>query len=120
MVIDDDAGMRTTLSYILADEGYEVCEGEDGSDAIEAASAGSARIFVMDVRMAHVDGIEACRAVNQRVPDAAVFLITAYVSAQAEAEAKVAGARALLYKPLDVPELLALVSEAQELRAAVR
>jgi CheY-like chemotaxis protein len=117
MVIDDDAGMRTTLTYILEDRGYDVLAGADGSDAIETAVLGAADVYVMDVKMAQVDGIEACRSIRQHQPDAAVLLITAYVSAQAEAKAEEAGARALLYKPLNVPELLERLGEFRPPRA---
>ncbi len=111
MVVDDDIGMRTTLGYILEEEGYKVLEGEDGLDAIQAAKEKAAKVFIMDVKMSHVDGIEACRTVHQYEPDATVFLITAYMSARSEVEAAEAGARALLYKPLKMPQLLDLVSD---------
>ena len=36
LVIDDELGMRETLTDILQDEGYEVSTAENGTDAISA------------------------------------------------------------------------------------
>jgi two-component system response regulator MprA len=109
MIVDDDSGMRRSLSCILEAEGYRVECGETGADAIVAAGRDDIAIFLVDVRMPGVNGLEACTRIKAQKPAVPVFLISAHVHDQAAAQA--ASADGLLFKPFRIPDLLALLAE---------
>jgi DNA-binding response OmpR family regulator len=48
-VIDDEPGIRTTLTAILEEEGYNVVAAEDGYKGIEAAKKTKFKIAFIDV-----------------------------------------------------------------------
>ena len=58
LIIDDDAGLRKSLSLILMDAGYEVIQAEDGKAGLHAASAKHPDIILCDVRMPKLGGLE--------------------------------------------------------------
>ena len=63
LIVDDDALVRSALSYLLAGaEGIQVVgEAGDGEAAVSAVTAHSPDVVLMDIRMPRVDGLEATR-----------------------------------------------------------
>ncbi|MFO7931217.1 MAG: response regulator, partial [Desulfosalsimonas sp.] len=59
LVVDDDAGHRTTLRTVLKSWNYRISEAEDGRAAADMAKNTPFDLILMDVRMAIMDGIEA-------------------------------------------------------------
>ena len=51
LIIDDDSGLRKSLSLILTDAGYEVVQAEDGEIGLATARAQRPDIILCDVRM---------------------------------------------------------------------
>ena len=51
LIIDDDAGLRKSLSMILEDAGYDVLQAEDGQAGLQAAAEKLPDIILCDVRM---------------------------------------------------------------------
>jgi DNA-binding NarL/FixJ family response regulator len=60
----------------------------------------------MDIRMGPLDGIEACRAIRERVPEAAVLIFTSFGTDEAVMSALVAGASGFLVKNTGREDLL--------------
>jgi CheY-like chemotaxis protein len=58
LVVDDEAGVRTMLSHLLARLGYAVLPAAGGAEGVEQyrLNRGSVGLFLMDVRMPAVDG----------------------------------------------------------------
>src|SRR5262249_38192798 len=56
LVIDDELGLRHTLSLILTAEGHAVEVVCDGRAGLEAAAKGSPDLILCDVRMPEMDG----------------------------------------------------------------
>ncbi len=57
LVIDDDQGLRKSLSLILADAGYPVIQARDGKEGLAKALDESPGIILCDVRMPEMDGL---------------------------------------------------------------
>jgi DNA-binding NarL/FixJ family response regulator len=76
LVVDDQASFRSVLRDVVARlPGFEVVhEAESGEAAIEAMDAHEARLVIMDKRMPGMGGIEACRTVAARHPEAVIVL----------------------------------------------
>ena len=58
LVIDDEAGVRRTVSMILEDEGYEVSTASNGREGLDRALDENTDIVLCDVRMPEMDGLE--------------------------------------------------------------
>jgi DNA-binding NarL/FixJ family response regulator len=109
MLADDQpvvrAGFRVMLE--LTDDLTVVGEASDGGQAIELARASRPDIILMDVRMPHLDGIEATRAITSD-PDLAgvrVVVLTTFEVDEYVFGALRAGASGFLLKDIDAHEL---------------
>jgi adenylate cyclase len=64
VIVDDDAGARAVLQLILEPEGYDVIQVESGEQAIALASTLEIDLFLLDIDMPRMNGIELCRALR--------------------------------------------------------
>jgi DNA-binding response OmpR family regulator len=113
LVVDDDADLCHNLWDLLREEGYRVCLAHDAATAVERVREGGHRVVLLDVRLPDGDGGAVLREVKRCAPGTEVLLITGH---RAEVEPKVrevlaGGASTLLYKPLDVPALVAALRQ---------
>jgi len=58
LIIDDDPGMRRTVSRILAGAGHEVIEASDGLEGVDLFRKNRPDIVVTDIIMPNKEGIE--------------------------------------------------------------
>ena len=65
LIIDDDAGLRKSLTLILSDAGYDVVQAEDGEQGLATAQEQSPDIILCDVRMPKLTGIEFLEAYRE-------------------------------------------------------
>lgn len=64
LIVDDDAGIRDTLSVMLREEGYDVCEATNGIEALQQMHASTEPMVVLlDMWMPHMGGEETLMAV---------------------------------------------------------
>jgi len=111
-VADDHAVVRQGLCSLLA--GYDdieiVGEAANGDEAVEMDRHLQPDIFVMDVTMPKLDGIEATRRIKQQHPAAVVIGLSVHDSPQVEQEMRRAGAAAFLNKETAVDQLYETIS----------
>jgi two-component system response regulator HydG len=80
LVVDDEASHRTMLNAVLSSEGYQIFEADDGKTAIEAVEREFYDLFLIDVRMTELDGIEAMQEIKKISPTIPIIIMTAYGS----------------------------------------
>jgi two-component system response regulator HydG len=114
LVVDDDAGVRYTLREILAGEGIEVDEAEDGAAALARYEMAPVPLVITDLRMPRMDGMELLRRLMARTPAPRVVVVTAHGSERQAVEAMKAGAWDYFRKPFENEELLSVVRRALE------
>jgi two-component system, NtrC family, response regulator HydG len=112
LVVDDEPSHRRMLEAVLADEGYDIYQAQDGRQAIERIQEQFYDLVLMDVRMSGVDGIEALKEIREFSPAIPVIMMTAYASVDTAVDALKSGAYDYLTKPLDIDELKILVAKA--------
>jgi two-component system, OmpR family, alkaline phosphatase synthesis response regulator PhoP len=61
LVVDDEAYIRRTLSYLLRKSGYDVETAQDGAEAIEKARALTPKLIFLDIMMPKKDGYKVCQ-----------------------------------------------------------
>ncbi len=113
-IADDQTLVRAGFVSLLAatDDFTVVGEASDGTEAIELARHGRPDVFLMDVRMPRVDGLEATRriAADPDLASARVIILTTFELDEYVFESLRAGASGFLTKDV----------EPEALRAAVR
>ena len=67
IVADDQSAWRDLLRSLLSREGIQVLLVRDGQEAVELARSTLAKLVLLDVRMPHLDGLEACACIRKNL-----------------------------------------------------
>ncbi|MEQ9618570.1 MAG: sigma-54 dependent transcriptional regulator [Deltaproteobacteria bacterium] len=122
LVIDDERGIRESLTLILQMEGYGVDSAEDARAAIDLIASGKLYDFIIcDIKLPGMSGIEFLQQPECRDIDSIVIMISAYGSIESSIEAIKRGAADYINKPINSEELILRMHMARErhrLRAA--
>ena len=110
LLIEDEPGLRVTVSDLLTAEGYEVETAADGEAGLTRATApGAFDLVILDVMLPKRNGFEVCRELRQRGIDIAILMLTAKTQVADRVVGLKLGADDYLTKPFDPAELLARV-----------
>jgi two-component system response regulator HydG len=96
--------MRELLLTILKTEGYDVAVAEDGELAVASCRARPADVVLMDLDLPDKPGILAIRELGTEFPEAVIVAMSGDADApwhDTLTEARIAGARLTLRKPLE-------------------
>ena len=113
-VVDDDRDMVRSLCEILELHGWETLTSHDGEAAIALSQAEDVKLFLMDVRMPRLSGVDAWNVIRRQQPGARSILMTAYAPPEALALTPGDGVIRILRKPLAIPELIAALDLAHQ------
>jgi two-component system nitrogen regulation response regulator NtrX len=117
LIVDDEEGIRESLTEIFEDEGYETLAASSGEEAIRMAVESAPDIVLLDVWMSGMDGIEALRELKGVNPDLPVIVISGHANIEIAIKATKMGAYDLLEKPLSMEKVLLAVQRALEKRS---
>jgi two-component system chemotaxis response regulator CheY len=110
LVCDDAIFMRTMISDILSQAGYEIVgEAETGVQAIERYKQLKPDLVTMDIVMPDLGGIEAVREIVKFDPAARILMCSAMGQQALVVEAIQAGARDFVVKPFQPSRVLEAV-----------
>lgn len=107
LIVDDDLEIRTCLSDILQEAGYEVNDAEDGEVALALLRRGGYDVVLLDLVMPRLSGVEVLR----RLPVGAPPIVVATGMHQLP---DLSRAAAVLRKPYDLDELLTVLRRVLE------
>jgi DNA-binding NtrC family response regulator len=107
LVVDDDAEVRATTCEYLAMQGFEVIEATNGLEALLQFKHAKPVGVVLDLRMPRLGGVDALKRMVAFDPAVRVVVVTGEVDAQLGEQALGLGAKAVLRKPVVLPDLLA-------------
>ena len=113
MTVDDSASLRQMVGVVLRGGGYEVVEAVDGLDALSKLKGQELHLFLTDVNMPKMDGLEFTRQLRA-IPQykfVPIVLLTTESNPEKKKEGKAAGATAWIVKPFDPDQLLAVVKK---------
>ena len=106
LVVDDALFMRTALSNMLQEWGFEVvAQAANGREAVNMYKEHSPDLVTMDVTMPVMSGIEALKLIIQDDPEAKIIMITALGQQRIIVDALENGAKDFITKPFQ-PESL--------------
>lgn len=110
LVVDDSEDNLYLMQLILEIQGYRVYIANNGQDALKSSVEYHPNLILLDVMMPQMDGYEVINQLRQNISLSSipVYLVTAdkYIS---RGEAIAAGADGLIYKPIEIDELLSQV-----------
>jgi CheY-like chemotaxis protein len=117
MLVDDVPGTRDLLRQMLEGQGVNVAaECDDGLSVLERVFEHDIDVVVMDVRMPHLDGIQATRLLKKRRPDVQVIMFSILDDDREKAASKEAGAFTYLVKGASFLDLRQRIFEAYTAR----
>jgi CheY-like chemotaxis protein len=112
LIVDDDHGLRATLSAVLEDEGYTVVTAFDGRDALEKIEAAPPALMLLDIGMPRMDGYELVEELERRGLRTRIPVLVVTADGRAEEKARRVGAQGWVAKPFTIEGLTAQVSRA--------
>ncbi len=116
LLADDHAIVRDGIRSLLATEpGIEVVgEAADGHEAVAKAEDLRPDVFLMDLVMPGMDGLEAIRRIVARQPDARILVLTSFAGDDKVFPAIKAGAVGYLLKDCDADELVRAIRQVHD------
>lgn len=119
LVVDDEETICLSLSAWLSKEGFHVETAGSGQKALEMLSVKTFDLYLLDLKMPGMDGLELLTRIRAIQPEAAAIMITAHGSIQTAVDSMKKGAIDYLCKPFD-PDELSLVMERAATTKALR
>jgi two-component system, OmpR family, alkaline phosphatase synthesis response regulator PhoP len=107
LVVEDEAGLRLTLSDRLTSEGYQVEVAADGEAGLSSATNGGFDLIVLDVMLPRMNGFDVCREVRRRGVMTPILMLTARGQVVDKVVGLKLGADDYLTKPFEAIELVA-------------
>lgn len=116
-VVDDDPSVRKALARLLTTFGMEIDVFESGLDFLLAAPWDGLDCLIVDLHMPRLTAIDVLHALPQINAELPALVVTAQGSPEMCSECIAAGAREVLFKPVDEVSLLAAIDRAVPFRA---
>jgi len=114
LVVDDELGLRHTLSLILQAEGHTVRAASDAASGLQRLAEEPADLIICDVRMPGLDGLGFLDKYKEQGGSALVIMMSAYGDDDAALEAIRRGAYDFIAKPFRADQVLLVVRKAIE------
>jgi CheY-like chemotaxis protein len=124
LIVDDDAGFRTTICRDLAEHGFTVSVAQNAADAIDVlvkrSGDRSIDVLLTDLRMPGADGIDLLEKIRAVSPRTRAILMSGYATARDYQRAIECGAVRVLCKPFTSNELLQAIRQAVDCETGFR
>jgi response regulator RpfG family c-di-GMP phosphodiesterase len=111
LIVDDDLGIRETISQIIEELGYHPDTAADGLEALAMLDTGSYLCVFTDIMMPKMTGIELIKKIKARDVSLPIIVITGYASLEIAIDAMKCGASDFISKPFKVSQIQLLLSK---------
>src|ERR1044072_4484755 len=112
LLVDDEPGVRTALSGVLRDEGYEVDAVDSGEACLERLSRQAFDVVVLDIWLPGMDGLATLARMRERQIDSQVVIISGHGNVESAVRALKMGAFDFVEKPLRLEKTVLVVRNA--------
>jgi len=116
LVVDDEEGIRESLSGIFEDEGCAILTSNSGEEALELLKEQSPDLILLDIWLPGIDGINTLEEIKVLKPDLPVIMISGHGNIELAVKATRMGAYDFLEKPLSLERVLLVAKRALEKR----
>lgn len=114
LIVDDEQGIRRSLSGLLSDEGFETSGAADGEQALAALREESPNLVLLDIAMPGRDGIAVLEDLRRDWPQLPVVMMSGHGTIETAVRATQLGAFDFIEKPLSFEKLLLTIRNALE------
>ena len=114
LVVDDEEGIRESLSGIFEDEGCTILTSNSGEEALELIKEQSPDLVLLDIWLPGIDGIKTLEEIKALKPDLPVIMISGHGNIELAVKATRIGAYDFLEKPLSLERVLLVAKRAFE------
>ena len=111
LIVDDDPGIRETISQIIEELGYAPDTASDGLEALAMLDTGSYLCIFTDIMMPKMTGIELIKKIKARDVSLPIIVITGYASLEIAIDAMKCGASDFISKPFKVSQIQLVLSK---------
>jgi DNA-binding response OmpR family regulator len=105
MVAETEQSVRSLISGYLAELDHQVIVFTDGKEALNAVELELFDLYILDIYLPGLDGLELMQRIREIQPQAIIILTTDYSSIDVAAKALHKGAFHYLTKPIEADEL---------------
>ncbi len=106
LIVDDEPGIRETLTITLRASGYVIATAADGEEALAAVAAQPPDIVVLDLGLPDLDGVEVIARLRATF-QGSILVLSGRSDSADKVDALDAGADDYVTKPFGMDELLA-------------
>jgi two-component system nitrogen regulation response regulator NtrX len=112
LIVDDEAGVRASLTGILGDEGYAVTAVDSGEACLAALDERRFDLVLLDVWLPKMDGLETLSRLREVDAELPVVVISGHGNIETAVKAVRVGAQDFVEKPLSLEKTLLVVKNA--------
>src|SRR2546421_10804883 len=120
LIVDDERGIRETLSAVLRDEGFIAESVESGEACLKALAQRAFGCVLLDVWLPGINGLETLKQMRESNFDAAVVIISGHGNVETAVRATKLGAFDFIEKPLSIEKTVLTVRNALRQRQLER
>jgi two-component system, NtrC family, nitrogen regulation response regulator NtrX len=116
LIVDDEADIRTLVSGILEDEGYEAREAGDSDETLAAVSVRRPSLILLDIWLqgSRLDGMEILEQLKQDHPSVPVVIMSGHGTIETAVQAIKLGAYDFIEKPFKADRMILVIRRAIE------
>lgn len=108
LIVEDEQNLARFLELELTHENYTVEIENDGKSGLEKALSKNYDLYILDLMLPHINGLEICRQIRQHY-SSPIIIITAKSDTNDKVTGLDYGADDYIVKPFEIEELLARI-----------
>jgi len=120
LIVDEERGIRETLSAVLRDEGFNTEAVASGEECLKAVQHRAFGCVLLDVWLPGINGLETLRQMRESDCDAAVVIVSGHGNIETAVRATKLGALDFIEKPLSIEKTVLTVRNALRQRQLER
>jgi two-component system nitrogen regulation response regulator NtrX len=114
LIVDDEPGIRESLTGVLQDEGYVVHAVESGEAGLEFLGRHNCDVILLDIWLPGMDGIQALEKIQAIEDPPIVIMISGHGTIESAVRSTKLGAFDFIEKPLSIDKTLLTLKHAVE------
>jgi two-component system nitrogen regulation response regulator NtrX len=114
LIVDDEAGIRESLSALLRDEGYDTQVAASGEECLALTELRRFDLILMDVWLPKLDGLEVLERLQSQDESPMVVMISGHGNIETAVRATKLGAFDFIEKPLSIEKVTLVLRNALE------
>jgi two-component system, NtrC family, nitrogen regulation response regulator NtrX len=114
LIVDDETGIRDSLSSVLREDGYRVEAVASGEECLAFVQNKSVDLILLDVWLTGIDGMETLRRLREAESSPMVIMISGHANIESAVRATKLGAFDFVEKPLSLEKIGLVIKNALE------